>query len=158
MAASHSVFLGWGTSISPHETGRYHTVLLSSGMETLYDTADTLSFWADLIRNIPWEACRCDGLHYKGHGRMWPVGCSRCHCFSPGQIAKGFGGYCLSFCGSTRVLLEGLRWQEDFKRKSTCSVNKFALSATQRLCLHRPLYYKGMCKWRGRDELRTSLF
>ena len=44
------------------------------------------------------------------------------------------------FCGSTRLLLQGLLPQEDFKRKSTCSFNKFALSATERLCLRRPLY------------------
>ena len=72
-------FLGWGTSISPYETGRYRTVLLSCDVETLYGTADTLSLWPDLIRNIRWGACRCDGLHCKDRGRTCPVGCSRCH-------------------------------------------------------------------------------
>ena len=96
MAASHS-FLGWGTSISPHETGRYPTVLLSCDVETLYNTADTRSLWADLIRNMQWGAWCCDGLHCKDRGRMCPVSCLHCQGFSPGQDAKGFGCYCFSF-------------------------------------------------------------
>ena len=68
------------------------TYIPSCYVETLYGAADTLSLWADLIRNI-----QCDGLHCKDRGRMCPVGCSRCQRFSPGQVAKGFGGYCLSF-------------------------------------------------------------
>ena len=51
----------------------------------------------DLIRNMQWGACRCDGLLCKDCERMCPIGCSRCQRFSPGQVAKGFGGYCLSF-------------------------------------------------------------
>ena len=97
MAASHSVFSDWGTSISPYETGRYRTVLLSCDVEILHGTADTLSLWRDLIRNIRWGACRCDGLHCMDRGRKCPVGCSRCHRFFPSQVPKGFDGYCLSF-------------------------------------------------------------
>ena len=146
MAASHSVFWGWSTTNRPHETGRYRTVLPSCDVETLYGTADTLWLWPDLIRNIRWEACRCDGSHCKDRacGRLCPVGCLRCLLFPPGQVVKGFGGYCLSFpqhfLWLHQVTFGGLWGQEDFKRKSTCSITKFALSATQRLCLHRPLY------------------
>ena len=48
MAASRSFLGGWGTSISPHETGQYRTVLLSCDVETLNGTADTVALgWSD---------------------------------------------------------------------------------------------------------------
>ena len=48
LAASRSFFGGWGTSISPHETGRYRTVLLPCDVETLDGTADTVALgWSD---------------------------------------------------------------------------------------------------------------
>ena len=82
------------------------TYIPSCYVETLYGAADTLSLWADLIRNI-----QCDGLHCKDRGRMCPVGCSRCRRFSPSQVAKGFGGYSLSFPEHFFVAPQGYFWK-----------------------------------------------
>ena len=165
MTASHSVFLGWGTSISPHETEQYHTVMLSCDVETMYSTADTL-LWADLIRNIPWGAWRCDGLHHKDCGKMCPVGCSHCHRFIPSQVAKGFGGYCLSFPQHFFLAPQGYFWKAcggkriSEENQHAPSTSLLFLQCKDCVCTGHCICYKGICKWRDRDELntRTCLF
>ena len=100
LAASRSFFGGWGTSISPHETGRYRTVLLPCDVETLNGTADTVALgWSDKKHTIDEGFvvvmdCTVD------HGRGWEDVPCWLFVLSPlfsRPVAKGFGGYCLSF-------------------------------------------------------------
>ena len=61
----------------------------------LWMALPTLSLWADLIRNIRWGVCRCDGLH----GGPWEDVPCWLFVLSPlfsRPVAKGFGGFYLS--------------------------------------------------------------
>ena len=115
----------------------YSITFLRHGNSVRHCRHCTSLLWADLIRTYD------EGLVVVMDCTVRPVGgCAllavrALTSFLPSRspmvsVATAFLSRSI-FCCSTRLVLEGLWWQENFTRKSTCSFNKFALSARQRL-------------------------